>query len=94
MPKLKPSHKEALSRVERACISSNMDLYCLYEENVAVKLGITQWTIQNKRARPGTFTLSELWDLSKSLKLTPVQAASIVLRRPLTSKEIKEFILL
>lgn len=94
MPKLKPTDKEASSRVVRACISSNMDLYCLNEENVAAKLGVTQRTIQNKRARPETFTLSELWDLSKSLKLTPVQAASIVLGRPLTSKEIKEFILL
>ena len=32
-----------------------------------------------------------MWDL---LKLTPIQAASIVLGRTLTSKEIKEFIVM
>ncbi|MGC6173215.1 hypothetical protein [Lacrimispora sp. 38-1] len=94
MPKLRPNEKEASSRVVRACISNNMALYSLNEEAMAVKLGVTPRTIQNKRSKPETFTLNELWDLGKALKITPIQAASIVLGRPLTSKEIKEFILL
>uniref|UniRef100_UPI0006D174CD hypothetical protein n=1 Tax=Clostridium sp. NkU-1 TaxID=1095009 RepID=UPI0006D174CD len=94
MPKLKPSDKEVSNRVVQACISSNMALYDCSEKAMAVKLGVTTRTIQNKRSKPGTLTLNELWDLSKALKLTPIQAASIALGRPLTSKEIKEFILL
>lgn len=94
MPKLRPSDKEASRRVVRACISSNMDFYSISEESVAVKLGVTKRTVQNKRSNPETLTLEELWNLGKALKLTPIQAASIVMGRPLTSKEIKEFILL
>lgn len=61
---------------------------------MAVKMGVTKRTVQNRREDPRNYTLEELWTLSKTLKLTPVQAASIVLGRSLTSKEIKEFILM
>ena len=94
MPKVKPSDTEVSRRVVKACISGNMDLYGLDEGVIAVKLGVTQRTVQNKRIKPETLTLDELWNLSKALKFTPVQAASIVLGRPITSKEIKEFIML
>lgn len=94
MPKLKPSEKEASSRVVRACISNNMSFYDANDSFMAVKLGVTTQTVRNKRANPETFTLGELWNMSKALKLTPIQAASITLGRPLTSKEVKEFIML
>jgi hypothetical protein len=94
MPKLKPSEKEASRRVVRACISNNMSLYATDDSFVALKLGVTTQTVRNKRAKPETLTLGELWDMSKTLKLTPIQAASIALGRPLTSKEVKEFIML
>lgn len=94
MPKLKPSDNEVASRITRAAISNNMDLYGVSEDFLSAKAGVTVKTIQNKRKRPETLTLEELWLLSKTLKLTPIQAASIVLGRTLSSKEIKEFILM
>jgi hypothetical protein len=72
----------------------NMDLYGLNESIMAIKMRVTPRTVQNKRAKPETFTLGELWAVSNSLKLTLVQAVSIALGRPLTNKEVKEFILL
>ncbi len=94
MPKLKPNPTEEASRVVRSCISSNMELYAVSEELLAVKMGRTARTIQTRRERPENFTLGELWAAAKVLKLTPIQAASIVLGRTLTSKEIKEFIVM
>ncbi len=94
MPKLKPNPIEESSRVVRACVSNNMSLYGISEDMLATKLGVTKRTVQNRQDRPENYTLEELWGLSRALKLTPIQAASVVLGRPLTSKEIKEFILL
>ena len=88
MPKLKPNPTEEASRVVRSCISSNM------EELRAAKMGRTARTIQTRRERPENVTLGELWAAAKVLKLTPIQAASIVLGRTLTNKEIKEFIVM
>ena len=94
MPRLKVSSSEESSRVVRACINGNMALYNVSEDQMAVKMGVTKRTVQHRREDPRNYTLEELWTLSKTLKLTPVQAASIVLGRSLTSKEIKEFILM
>ena len=94
MPKLKPSPMEEANRVVRACVSSNMALYDVSEDLLAVKMGVTKKTVQNRRDRPENYTLEELRAVAKTLRWTPVQAASIVLGRPLTSKEIKEFILM
>lgn len=94
MPKLKPDEKEESRRVVRACISNNMELYHVDEETVAIKLGVTPRTFRNKRERPETFTMDELWKMSKILKFTPIQNVSILTGKALTSREIKEFILL
>lgn len=94
MPKLKPNPTEESSRVVRACIAGNMELYAVNEELLAAKMGRTVKTVQNRREKPENYTLGELWAAAKVLKLTPIQAASIVLGRPLTSKEIKEFIIM
>lgn len=94
MPRLQPSQTEESRRTVRACMSSNMDLYNVSEDLLAAKMGVTKRTVQNRRDRPENYTLEELWAVAKTLKWTPVQAASVVLGRPLTSKEIKEFILM
>lgn len=94
MPKLKPSEQEEANRIVRACISSNMERQALKDEDMAGRLGVTRLTVQNKRKRPETFSLQEVQRLSKILKFTPIQAASIVLGRDLTTKEIKDFILM
>lgn len=94
MPKLKPNPTEEASRVVRACIRGNMELYAVSEELLATKTGVTKKTVQNRRDRPENYTLGELWVLARTLKLTPIQAASIVLGRTLTSKEVKEFIVM
>ena len=94
MPKLKPNQAEEASRVVSSCLSSNMELYDVSEELLAAKMMVTSKTVQNRRKRPENFTLEELWAVARTLKWTPIQAASIVLGRPLTSKEIKEFIMM
>lgn len=94
MPKLKPSEQEEANRIVRACIASNMERQALKDDDMAGRLGVTRLTVQNKRKRPETFSLQEVQRLSKILKFTPIQAASIALGRDLTSKEIKEFILM
>lgn len=94
MPKIPSNDKEKARRVVRACISNNMELYHISEEDIALKLGFTPRTFRNKRDSPETFTADELWKLSQVLKFTPIQNASIIAGRALTSKEVKEFILL
>ena len=56
--------------------------------------GNKEKTIQNKYHRPETYSLDEIQKIATVLKFTPIQAASVLLGRELTSKEIKEFILL
>lgn len=94
MPALTPNDRQIAQRTVRACIANNSELYALNNEALAIKLGVCKKTIQNRWSEPETYTLKELWGLSRALKLTPIQAASIVLGRPLTKKEIKDFILL
>lgn len=94
MPKIKPNPTEEANRIARACISSNMELYAVDEETLAMRIGITRRTIVTRREKPETFTLQELRKMAKTLKWTPVQAASVVLGRPLTSKEVKDFIMM
>ena len=94
MPKVKPSPVEEASRVVRACISGNMELYNVSEDRLATKMGVTKRTVQNRRNDPRNCTLEELWAVARTLKWTPTQAASVVLGRPLTSGEVKEFILM
>lgn len=94
MPKLKPNPTEEASRVVRSCIAGNMELYAIKDEQLANRMGVCKKTVQNRRDKPENYTLKELWAAAKVLKLTPIQAASIVLGRPITSKEIKEFILM
>jgi transcriptional regulator with XRE-family HTH domain len=94
MPKVRPNPTEEASRVVRACVSGNMALHNISEEQLAVKMGVTKRTIQNWRNDPKNIPVEKLWILAKTLKWTPIQAASVILGRPLTSKEIKEFILM
>lgn len=94
MPKLKPNPTEEASRVVRSCMAGNMELYAVSEDLLATKMMVTKRTVQNRRDRPENFTLEELWAVAKALKWTPIQAASVVLGRQLTSKEVKEFIMM
>ncbi len=94
MPRLKPDETEERRKVVRACVSSGMELYSGSEDSLAARMGVTTRTVQNRRSRPENYTLEELWTVAKTLKWTPIQAASVVLGRPLTSGEIKEFILM
>lgn len=94
MPKLKIEEQEQRNCIVRAVIKGNQELHCLSKEELARAAGFTPRTWGNKMESPDTFTLEELQRAGKKLKLTPIQAASIVLGRPITSKEVKEFILL
>ena len=94
MPRLKPSDKEESHRVVRACISAGMERQALSNEQLATSLGVTAITVRRKRNSPQDFTLGELQKMAKKLKFTPFQAASMLLGRELTAKEIREFILM
>lgn len=94
MPRLKPSEQEEANRIIRAALSAGMERQALDNEQLASRMGITPQTIRSKRRRPETITVDELRRLSRLLKFTPIQAASIVLGRDLTAKELKDFILM
>ena len=91
---LKPSMQEERNRIVRACIAGNKERLAIDDAALAIKVGETKKTIQNKYHRPETYSLDEMQKIATALKFTPLQAASVLLGRELTSKEIKEFILL
>lgn len=93
MPKLKPSPQEERNRIVRSCIAANQERYAISDEFLAEHLAMSLATFKKRKSHPGAFTLDELQYLSKYLKFTPIQAASIVLGRDITSKEVKEFIM-
>ena len=94
MPKLKPSPQEDRNRIVRACIAGNQERYAITDEFLAEHLGISISTFRKKKTHPETFDLIDIQMLSKYLKFTPVQAASITLGRDITAKEVKDFILM
>lgn len=78
MPKLKESEELQKDRLTRACIAKNMELYCLTDEQIAIKLRCTKRTFQNKKKRPETFTLGELRKLCIIIKLNSEEKALII----------------
>lgn len=94
MPRLKPSEREERRRIVRAVIAGNLERYGLKDEAIAERAGVHVNTIRNRMGDPGMYRLGELWALADVLKFSPIQAASIVLGRDLTAKEIKDFILM
>jgi len=78
MPKLKESEVEQKNRITRAYIVKNMELYSLSDEEVALKLHIVKRTFQNKKKRPGTFTLDELRRLCYVLKFDDQEKAMLL----------------
>ncbi len=78
MPKIKLSEQEEKDRRARACIAKNMELNGLNDESVAIKLRVTKRTFQNKKKRPGTFTLTELRKLVDILKISESDRLELV----------------
>lgn len=79
MPKLKPHPFEEKRRAARAFISASMDFDGADEETLALKLGVTKRTLQNKRKRPETITLEEFWRMCDYLKPDEKIAVTILL---------------
>lgn len=94
MPRLKPSPQEDRNRIIRAIIVYNQERYALSDESVANYLNMSLATFRKKKAHPVNFDLIDIHALSRYLKFTPVQAASIALGRDITAKEVKDFILM
>lgn len=78
MPKVKPYTYEEKQRLVRKVISGNMEVQALSEDEIAVKMHITKRTFQNKRRRPETFSLDELWKLSELLKISEEEKVQIL----------------
>lgn len=95
MPRLKVSDKEERDRIIRAAIRGNQARFGVSDISLAAAMGLR---LEGSRERinkePGKIRLGEMQEMAKLLKLTPVQAASIVLGRDLTAKEVKNFILM
>lgn len=94
MPRLKPSPEEDRNRIVRAIIVGNQERYAISDESVAKYLHMSLATFRKKKAHPVNFDLIDIHALSRYLKFTPVQAASIALGRNITAKEVKDFILM
>lgn len=94
MPKLKPSEKEERDRITRSVIRGNQERYGVDDGQIAKTLGLHPYTYRDKLNEPERIRLDELQALSRLLKFTPIQAASLVLGRDLTAREIKDFILM
>lgn len=94
MPKLRPSDAENARRVVRAQISAGKELNGVESDELAAAAGFTTRTLNNKMEHPETFSLGELQRIAQRLRWTPVQAASVIMGRPLTAKEVKDFILM
>lgn len=71
MPKLKPSMQEERNRIVRACIAGNKERLAIDDAALAVKVGVTKKTIQNKYHRPETYSLDEMQKIATVLKFTP-----------------------
>lgn len=94
MPKLKPTDTEQAKRIVRSCIASGQQLRAVDNNTLSVKLGISDQTLRNRLNDPGSFTLDELWRIQRALSLNPIQCASIASGKALTSREVRDFILL
>ena len=94
MPKLKLSEQETANRIIRSCISCNMEREDMDNKMLALILGQDVVTIRRKRNNPENFTVRDMQRLARALKFTPIQAASVVLGRDLTTKEVRDFILM
>ncbi|MDY2652132.1 MULTISPECIES: hypothetical protein [Eisenbergiella] len=70
MPKTRLTPGMERRRVAQSIISKYMDLRGEDEEHVAQKMDVVKRTLQNKRKRPETFTLDELWCLCEALKIS------------------------
>lgn len=92
MPKLKPSKLEESRRVVRSCIAGNMELYGVKNKDLAARTGRGYSTISFRLRNPETYTLGDLWAMQDSLKLTPMQAASLILGKQITAKDLKEYL--
>lgn len=94
MSYLNPSIYEERRRITRACIAANRERYGYTDEQLAKRLCISVQTFLQRKKDPDNFTLTELQSLGRALKFTPIQAASIILGRDITTKEVKDFILM
>ena len=93
MPKVQPYEFEERRRIVKACYDGNMARYNITIKQLAQKCRLTERTVNKHLAEPELLTLEELQAAAKLLHFTPIQAASIILGRDLTAKEIKDFIM-
>lgn len=85
MPKLKPFRFEENQRMARSVVSKYMDLTNTDEEKAAVVIRVTKRCFQDKRKRPETFSLNELWAFAESVNMTGADRAILM-----GAKDIKQ----
>ena len=70
MPKLKPSPLEIRRRTVRACIAKYLELNGMTKEELGKRLGVSEQTVYNRKNRPETLHLHELWAIIKILHIS------------------------
>ncbi len=78
MPAVKPSRHERHQRQARSVLSKYLDLTKTDEEKAALTIRRTKRCFQDKRKRPETFTLDELWDFCDAVHMSGADRAIIM----------------
>lgn len=78
MPKVRLSEMEEKARLVQGLISKNQTMLKLSDEEVAKKIALSKRTYQNKKNRPDTFKLCELWRTCKVLKFTEEEKKQVL----------------
>lgn len=78
MPPIKPTATEQKKRVIRSIIAAKMELNNISDKDIATRVGIVTRTFQLKKKRPETFTMGELWDVCRILKIDDEEKAKMI----------------
>lgn len=78
MPRIRESESQLKDNITRASIKRGMELTKKSQYEIAMQIGFTKRTFQNKCKRPETFTLGELRKLCSILKISGEEKEQII----------------
>lgn len=78
MPRIKPSESQMKDRMSAAIIKKHMILNQKTDNDIAIQVGFTKRTFQNKCKKPETFTLGELRKICSILRIPAEEKEQIL----------------
>lgn len=87
------SKTEKRISVTRGIIAGAMARLGYEDQDMERILSVSRNTWQKYKKDPGTMSANDMWIITDLLKLTPPQAASMVLGRDLTADDFKQYVL-